>query len=124
MSIRQSVNTAFAPAERKAQTVSSLWSRTEAVKADENFITLRICSTNRPASLMDGDGWLAFISRSGSASWDVGIWRGQMDNPRLFDDKDRAALDAIRAELRSAGTKDGWASVAKTRSPDGPSLSR
>jgi hypothetical protein len=88
-----------------------LWDRTVAVKTEFSgkLICLRVTSMNRPATLLDGDGWLASVTAVRGHQWDVKVWSKQLLKSRLSPDlADRqAAVEMLLATQDLA--PDTWA---------------
>lgn len=88
-----------------------LWDRTVAVKKEFSgkLICLRVTSMNRPATLLDGDGWLASISAVRGHQWDVKVWSKHLLKSRFFPNvADRTAAVEMLFATQSLAP-DTWA---------------
>ena len=100
---------AAAPQEPRA-VLAYLWDRAVAVKTEFSgkLICLRVSSMNRPATLLDGDGWLASVTAVRGHQWNVKVWSKQLLKSRPFPDlADRqAAVEMLFATQNLA--PDTW----------------
>ena len=101
----------MAASQNECPKLAYLWDRTVAVKKEFSgeLICLRVASMNRPASLLDGDGWLASVTAVRGHQWDVRVWTKNLLKSGLFSNKaDRTAAVEMMFATQSL-EPDTWA---------------
>lgn len=111
-------------------TLASLWNKTEAVMfvpesgrgGQNNFVELKMRGSERPISMVDGSGWLAYVHDEKNGFWNVGVWESGL-KMRFAEEENVKAAKEIEGFARSlVPCTWGWLISRHQQQPDNPHL--